>query len=79
MFGMMIPNDSCFSGVAQPPTTNLVGQASPSHGQDVVGVPDGDRHVPPEDVAEKLQMAEATVGIWPAGADFTGLPRCGFS
>lgn len=35
-----------------------------SHGQDVVGVPDGDRHVPPaEDVAEKLQMAEATVGI----------------
>ncbi|CAL1156353.1 unnamed protein product [Cladocopium goreaui] len=29
-------------------------------GEDVVGVPDGDRHVPPaEDVAEKLQMAEA--------------------
>jgi hypothetical protein len=29
-------------------------------------------------VAEKLQMAEVTVGIWPAGAT-TGLPRCGFS
>jgi|OrbCmetagenome_4_1107370.scaffolds.fasta_scaffold681953_1 hypothetical protein len=78
MFGVMILNDSGFSGLE---TTNhhLWWVNEPSHGQDVVGVPDGDRHVPPaEDVAEKLQMAEVTVGIWPAGAT-TGLPRCGFS
>ena len=56
MFGMMIPNDSCLSRVE---TTH-----ASSHGQDVVGVPDGESHVPPEDVAEKLQMAEATLHQW---------------
>ena len=54
-----------FQGL-KPPTTcgGSMNLPMASHGQDVVGVPDGDRHVPPaEGVAEKLQMAEATVGI----------------